>query len=99
MEEGFRECETYLGPCGHAAVPLSNSVALSDGARLELEAAKLSPDELEALREGETTSRHTPALTTQLLITKVFLSRCAQEKLNKIKVSSRQPLRVYLSGS
>ena len=51
-----------------------------------------SDEEREQLLEGETTGKHAPALTTQLLITKVFLSRCAQEKLNKIKVSSRQPL-------
>ena len=81
MEEGFRaDVSAYTGPCGHAAVPLSNSVALSDLPRLTSEIEKLTAEERSQLREGETTGRHAPALTTQLLITKVFLSRCAQEK-------------------
>ena len=80
MEDGFRDCADYMGPCGHAAVPLSNSVALSDLPRLHGQWEKLSSADRAALRAGDTSSRHAPMLTTQLLITKVFLSRCAQEK-------------------
>ena len=81
MEEGFRsDLNSYLGPCGHAAVPLSNSVALSDLPRLAAEAEQLTREEREQLHTGETTGRHVGVLTTQLLITKVFLSKCAQEK-------------------
>ena len=35
MEEGFRPATEYEATYGHAAVPLSNSVALCDRARLQ----------------------------------------------------------------
>ena len=74
MEGGFRPPEQYLQSSGHAAVSLSNSVALCDLARLRAA--------LEAQRGVQTKEGFRPneALHTQLLITKVFLARCAQEK-------------------
>ena len=45
--------------------------------------AGLSEAERAQLIAGETTGRHAPVLTTQLLITKVFLSRCTQERGNR----------------
>ncbi len=67
MEDGFRRPEEYVSSYGDAAVPLSNSVGISDMARLRAAADAGGPT----------------LLTTRLLVTKVFLARCAQEKLAK----------------
>lgn len=80
MEDGFRDVESYRRPCGHSAVPLSNSVALCDLPRLTRQVNALPLDERTALLAGQPPARHAPHLHAQLLITKVFLSRCAQEK-------------------
>ena len=75
MLAGFRPPEQYLQGAGHGAVLLSNSVALCDLPRLRaaLEAHKDKGNAREGIRPNE-------AFHTQLLITKVFLARCAQEK-------------------
>jgi len=79
MEDGFRDVVGYLAPCGHAAVPQSNSVALCDLPRLSERVRRLPTVERDALLAGDALGRQAPVLHSQLLITKVFLSRCAQE--------------------
>ena len=70
MEEGFRPPEQYVTSYGDAAVPLSNSLCISDLSRLKALAEQGAPP---AGGQGG-------PMTSRLLITKVFLARCAQEK-------------------
>ena len=83
MEEGFRPAAEYEGSYGHAAVPLSNSVALCDLPRLQSSLAGLSPAEKVGLHAGKPDPKLQGTLSARLLITKVFLARCAQEKVAK----------------
>ena len=83
MEEGFRPAAEYESSYGHAAVPLSNSVALCDLPRLQASLAALSPAERVGLHAGKPDPKLQGALGARLLITKVFLARCAQEKVAK----------------
>ena len=85
MEDGFRSPEQYLANEGHGAVPLSNSVALCDLARLRRD--------LEELGTLTQAGQSRGALCTKLLITKVFLARCAQEKQPKLPGEPRAPIR------
>jgi len=71
MEEGFRPAEEYVTSYGDAAVPLSNSLCISDLSRLK-SLAELGKE----LHGGQVGG----GVSSRLLITKVFLARCAQEK-------------------
>jgi len=75
MEDGFRLPEQYLQSTGHAAVPLSNSLALCDIPRL-----RAALDQQIGGKDGRPGHRPKDAFRTQFLITKVLLARCAQEK-------------------
>ena len=95
MEEGFRPAAEYEGSHGDAAVPLSNSVALCDTLRLRQAVGALTAAERTGLVAGRPDARLAQALQGKLLITKVFLARCAQEKVPPAK----RPTGVALPGA
>lgn len=64
VEDGFRAVEEYVPSHGHAAVPLSNSVALADLPRLR----------------ADMKARAAEPLRAKLLISKVLLARCTAER-------------------
>jgi len=87
MEEGFRPVNEYVGTYGHAAVPLSNSLGLCDLPRLKAAMAA------QQQRGGAVKAHGAPssAYTARLLITKVFLARCAQEKARGVAADGEGP--------
>ena len=69
LEEGFHSVDEYVSACGHAAVPLSNSVSLCDLGRLKHALGNAAPAQLPA------------ALSGKLLVTQAFLARCTEERV------------------
>ena len=67
IEDGFRTCDAYQKMKLHAAVPLSNSVSLVEAPRLN--------KAITAFKKGD-------IIPARLLITKVYLGRCAPETVN-----------------